>query len=83
MEKQIDLEKTMQMVEPDLPKLEQLSEKDFNADVVKSELEKLSKDELVELQVNMFAQYHEMARTIVEMAAAIKLALRSKERATG
>jgi hypothetical protein len=47
----------------------------FNAELVKSELEKLSKEELVELQMNMFVQYHQMARIIVELAEALREAL--------
>lgn len=77
MEKQIDPKRTLQEVEPNLPKLEQLSEKEFDADMVKNELEKLSKEELVELQVNMFAQYHQMAKAIVELAEALKVTLQS------
>jgi hypothetical protein len=82
MEKQIDPEQTLQMLEPELPKFEQLAEKEFNADTVKSELEKLSKEELVELQVNMFAQYHGMAKAIVKLGEALRVALQSNEAAT-
>ncbi len=77
MEKQIDPEKALQIVEPYLAKFEELSEKEFNPHVVKNELQKLSKEELVELQVNMFAQYHQMAKSIVEIAEALKAALQS------
>ena len=78
MEKQIDPESVLEIVEPDLPKFEQLAEKEFSSKAVKSELEKLSKEELVELQVNMFSQYHQMAKYISEMAEALKVSLRSK-----
>jgi len=47
--------------------------------MVKAELEKLSKEELIELQVKMFAQYHEMAKSLVEMAEALKVALQSRD----
>ena len=78
MGKQIDPERILQTVEPDLPKFEQLYEKEFSSELVKIELEKLSKEELVELQVNMFSQYHEMAKLIVEMAEALKVSLKSR-----
>ena len=77
MQKTADPRETLRMIESDLPKFEQLAERDFDADLVSSELEKLSKDELIQLQVNMFAQYHQMARIIVEMAEAMKVALQS------
>ena len=76
MENQINPEKTLEMVEQDLATFERLSEKEFNAELVKSELEKLSKEELVELQMNMFVQYHQMARIIVELTEALREALR-------
>ena len=79
MQKEIDPKETLQMIESDLPKFEQLGEREFDADLVKSELEKLNKDELIQLQVKMFAQYHEMARIIVKMAEAMKVALRSAD----
>ena len=74
----MDTEDTLQTVEAVLPKFEQLSEKEFNSQAVKIELEKLSKEELIELQVNMFSQYHEMAKLIVDMAPALKVTLESK-----
>jgi len=46
--------------------------------MVKAELAKLSKEELVELQVRMFAQYHDMAKSLVEIAEALKVALQSQ-----
>ena len=76
MEDQIDPAQTLEMVEQDLTKFESLAAKDFNSERVKSELEKLSKEELIELQMNMFAQYHQMARIIVELTQALKVALR-------
>ena len=72
-----DLEKTLQAVEPILPKFQKLCEKEFSSEEVRSELEKLSKEEMVELQVNMFSQYHHMARLIVDMAEALKAILKS------
>ena len=75
---QIDPEKTLQTVEPALAKFEQLSEKEFDSAAVRSEPEKMSKENLVELQVNMFSQYHQMARFIVDMAEALKVTLRSR-----
>jgi hypothetical protein len=75
MENQLGPEKTLEMIEQDLATFERLSEKVFNAELVKSELEKLSKEELVELQMNMFVQYHQMARIIVELAEALREAL--------
>ena len=77
MEKQIDPERILETVEPDLPKFEQLGEKEFDSEKVKLELEKLSKEELVELQINMFSQYHQMARFIAEMAEALRVCLKS------
>jgi len=76
MENQISPEETLKMVEQDLATFERLSKKDFNSELVKSELEKLSKEELVELQMNMFVQYHQMARIIVELAEALRQTLR-------
>ena len=76
MESRIDAEETLKMVEQDLATFERLSEKDFNAELVKSELEKLTKEELIQLQMNMFVQYHQMARIIVELAQALRVALR-------
>jgi hypothetical protein len=61
---------------------EELSGKHFDAEMVKAELDKLSKKELVELQVRMFAQYHDMAKSIVEMAEALKVALQSLDART-
>ena len=75
MENQISPEETLKMVEQDLATFERLSKKDFNSELVKSELEKLSKEELIELQMNMFVQYHQMARIIVELAEALREAL--------
>ena len=75
MENQLGPEKTLEMIEQDLATFERLSEKEFNAELVKSELEKLSKEELVELQMNMFVQYHQMAKIIVELAEALREAL--------
>ena len=76
MENQISPEETLKMVEQDLATFERLSKKDFDSELVKSELEKLNKEELVELQMNMFVQYHQMARIIVELAQALRAALR-------
>ena len=76
MESRIDAEETLKMVEQDLATFERLSEKDFNAELVKSELEKLTKEELIQLQMNMFVQYHQMARIIVELAGALRQTLR-------
>ena len=76
MENQISPEETLKMVEQDLATFERLSKKDFNSELVKSELEKLSKEELIELQMNMFVQYHQMARIIVELAEALKQTIR-------
>lgn len=76
MESQIHPEETLKMVEQDLATFERLSAKDFNAELVKSELEKLSKEELTQLQMNMFVQYHQMARIIVELAGALRQTLR-------
>lgn len=76
MENQISPEETLKMVEQDLATFERLSKKDFNSELVKSELEKLSKEELIELQMNMFVQYHQMARIIVELAEALRETLR-------
>jgi hypothetical protein len=76
MENQISPEETLKMVEQDLATFERLSKKDFNSELVKSELEKLSKEELIELQMNMFVQYHQMARIIVELAGALRQTLR-------
>ena len=73
MEKRIDPEEILKTAEPILPKFERLCEKEFNSEMVKSELEKLNKEELIELQVNMFSQYHEMAKLIVDMAEALKV----------
>jgi hypothetical protein len=75
MENQIDPAQTLEMVEQDLTMFENLAAKDFDSELVKSELEKLSKEKLVELQMNMFAQYHQMARIIVELAAALRQTL--------
>ena len=79
METKIDPSEQLRMIEPLLEKYEGLSEKHFDAEMVKAELEKLSKEELVELQIRMFAQYHEMARSLVEMAEALKFALQSND----
>ena len=76
MENQISPEETLKMVEQDLATFERLSKKDFDSELVKSELEKLSKEELIELQMNMFVQYHQMARIIVELAGALRQTLR-------
>jgi hypothetical protein len=76
MENQLGPEKTLEMLEQDLATFERLSEKEFNAELVKSELEKLSKEELVELQMNMFVQYHQMAKIIVELTEALRKTLR-------
>ncbi len=76
MENQMDPAQTLEMVEQDFIKFESLATKDFNSERVKSELEKLSKEELIELQMNMFAQYHQMARIIVELTQALRVALR-------
>ena len=76
MENQISPEETLKMVEQDLATFERLSKKDFNSELVKSELEKLSKEELIEVQINMFVQYHQMARIIVELAGALRQTLR-------
>ena len=75
MENQIDPALTLQMVEQDLTTFENLASKDFDSELVKSELEKLSKEELIPLQMNMFAQYHQMARIIVELTQALRVAL--------
>ena len=75
MENQIDPAQTLEMVEQDLTMFENLAVKDFDSELVKSELEKLSKEKLIELQMNMFAQYHQMARIIVELAAALRQTL--------
>ena len=79
MERGIDPREQLRMIEPLLEKYEGLSEKHFDAEMVKAELEKLSKEELIELQVKMFAQYHEMAKSLVEMAEALKVALQSRD----
>ena len=47
MENQLGPEKTLEMIEQDLATFERLSKKEFNAELVKSELEKLSKEELI------------------------------------
>jgi len=78
MEREIDPREQLRMIEPLLEKYEGLSEKPFDAEMVKAELEKLSKEELVELQVRMFAQYHDMAKSVVEMAEALRVLLQSK-----
>ena len=75
MENQIDPAQTLEMVEQDLTTFENLAAKDFSSELVKSELEKLSKEELMKLQTNMFAQYHQMARIIVELTQALRVAL--------
>ena len=75
MENQIDPAQTLEMVEQDLTMFENLAAKDFDSELVQSELEKLSKEKLIELQMNMFAQYHQMARIIVELAAALRQTL--------
>lgn len=79
MERKIDPSEQLKMIEPLLEKYEGLSEKHFDAEMVKAELAKLSKEELVELQVRMFAQYHDMAKSLVEMAEALKVALLSQQ----
>ena len=79
MEKKTDPREKLRMIEPLLEKYEGLSEKHFDAEMVKAELDKLSKEELVELQVRMFAQYHEMARSVVELAESLKVALQSQD----
>jgi len=79
MEREIDPREQLRMIEPLLGKYEGLSEKNFDAEMVKAELEKLSKEELIELQVKMFAQYHDMAKSFVEMAEALKVALQSHD----
>jgi hypothetical protein len=79
MERGIDPKEQLRMIEPLLVKYEGLSEKHFDAEMVKAELEKLSKEELIELQVKMFAQYHDMAKSFVEMAEALKVALQSHD----
>ena len=76
MENQISPEETLKMVEQDLATFERLSKKNFDSELVKSELEKLNKEELVELQMNMFVQYHQMARIIVELAEALRQTVR-------
>ena len=76
MEDQIDPAQTLEMVEQDLTTFENLAAKDFSSELVKSELEKLSKEELMKLQTNMFAQYHQMARIIVELTQALRVALK-------
>ena len=76
MENQMDPAQTLEMAEQDLATFESLAAKDFDSDLVKSELEKLSKEELIELQMNMFAQYHQMAKIIVELTQALGAALR-------
>ena len=78
MERDIDPKEQLRMIEPLLEKFEGLSERHFDAETVKAELEKLSKEELVELQVRMFAQYHDMARSVVELAEALKVLLRTR-----
>ena len=78
MERKIDPSEQLKMIEPLLQKYEGLSEKHFDAEMVKAELAKLSKEELVELQVRMFAQYHDMAKSLVEIAEALKVALQSQ-----
>ena len=75
MENQINPEETLEMVEQDLTTFESLAARDFDSERVKSELEKLSKEELIKLQMNMFAQYHQMARIIVELTQALRAAL--------
>ena len=79
MERGIDPKEQLRMIEPLLVKYAGLSEKHFDAEMVKAELEKLSKEELIELQVKMFAQYHDMAKSFVEMAEALKVALQSHD----
>jgi hypothetical protein len=75
MKNQIDPAQTLEMVEQDLTMFESLAAKDFDSELVKSELDKLSKEKLVELQMNMFAQYHQMAKIIVELTQALRVAL--------
>ena len=75
MENKIDPALTLEMVEQDLTTFESLAAKDFDSEAVKNELEKLSNEELVKLQMNMFAQYHQMARIIVELTQALRVAL--------
>lgn len=75
MENQIDPAQTMEMVEQDFATFDNLAAKDFDSELVKSELEKLSKEELIKLQMNMFAQYHQMAKIIVELTQALRAAL--------
>ena len=75
MENQIDPAQALEMVEQDLAMFESLAAKNFDSELVKSELERLSKEELIELQMNMFAQYHQMARIIVELTQALRAAL--------
>jgi len=79
MERKTDPREKLKMIEPLLEKYEGLSEKHFDAEMVKAELAKLSKEELVELQVRMFAQYHDMAKSLVEMVEALKVALQSQQ----
>ncbi len=79
MERKIDPREQLRMIEPLLLKYEELSEKQFDAEMVKAELEKLGKEELVELQVRMFAQYHDMAKSFIEMAEALKVALQAHD----
>lgn len=79
MRKDLDPKETLRMIESDLPKFKQLGEKEFDSDRVQVELEKLDKDELIQLQVNMFAQYHQMARIIVEVAEALQVALQQTD----
>jgi hypothetical protein len=79
MERKIDPRDQLRLIEPLLLKYEELSEKHFDAEMVKQELEKLSKEELVELQVRMFAQYHDMAKLLVEVAEALKVALQAND----
>ena len=75
MENQIDPALTLEMVEQDLSTFASLAAKDFDSERVKSELEKLSKEELIQLQMNMFAQYHQMARIIIELTQALRVSL--------
>lgn len=76
MAKEIDPAQALEMVEQDLTTFENLAAKDFDSELVKSELEKLSKEQLIGLQMNLFAQYHQMARIIVELTEALRKALR-------
>jgi len=78
MERKTDTREKLKMLQPLLEKYQGLSEKHFDAEMVKAELAKLSKEELVELQVRMFAQYHDMAKSLVEIAEALKVALQSQ-----